>query len=328
MGHALKVTAGATALLRTLLRLAALLVVGFLLFEVLPGDPARAVAAGRPVTSAELAGIRHDLGLDRSPPERLAAYAGHVLTGDLGESYVYHRPVTHLLAERIGPTLLLVGVASLLAVALGTATGAWSGWRPRGPVDRAATAAAIGLWATPTAWLGLLLLALAGAGAGPLPAVLPLGGMRSTPAPGGVAGVLDVAAHLVLPCLTLAAVQFAQYHLLTRSATAAERTAGYVTLARAKGLRDADVRRRHVLPNAAAPSVAAALVNLGVVASGAVTVEAVFSWPGLGYLAYESVSAPDLPVLNGTFLLVAAGVVVATGLGELARARLDPRSVA
>jgi peptide/nickel transport system permease protein len=188
-----------------------------------------------------------------------------------------------------------------------------AGWRPGGRFDRLATAAALALWATPAFWLGLILLVVLGAGAGPFPALFPTGGLGS-PGGGGPPPVLDVLRHLALPCLTLVAVQLGQYHLLIRASVRGERGLPYVTLARATGLRDAEVRRRHVLPNAVRPTATLALLNSGYVLSGAVAVEAVYSWPGLGQLSYEALRLHDLPVLHGTFLLFAVAVVVANAL--------------
>jgi len=317
----------APALLGAAARMAAAVCFGFVLFHLLPGDPLLAVTAGRPVTSEELAARRHELGLDRPLSAQFAAYVWDLLHGRLGESYVYRRPVTELLAERLWPTLLLAGTAAVLAVGIGLACGLLAGWRPGGSFDRVSTGAALVLWATPTAWLGLLLLLLLGAGGGDLPGRLPTGGMHSIPPPAGtLAAAVDVARHLVLPCLTLVAVQFGQYHLLLRSSVIAEAGRQHVTVARATGLRDAVLRRRHVLPHAALPAATQAAVGIGFVVSGAVAVEAVFSWPGLGYLAYEAVAVPDLPVLQGTFLLLCAGVIGATAVADLLRLRFDPRA--
>jgi peptide/nickel transport system permease protein len=300
---------------------------GFLLFRVLPGDPVLTLNAGRPVTAEVIAARRRELGLDRPLPAQFGDYLGDLLHGRLGVSYGYRRPVTQLIAERVGPTLLLAGTATVLAVLLGVWGGARAGWRPGGPFDRVSTTSALVLWATPTAWLGLLLLVAVGAGAGPLPGLFPIGGLRATPPPAGaVAAALDVAHHLVLPCLTLVAVQYGQYHLLTRTGVLGEAGRHHVTVARATGLRDAVVRRRHVLPNALLPVATQAALGIGFAVSGAVAVEAVFSWPGLGSLAYEAVLIPDLPVLNGTFLVFSAAVIGATAAADLMRARLDPRA--
>jgi peptide/nickel transport system permease protein len=307
-------------------RLAAAICLGFFLFHILPGDPVLSLTSGRPVTADELARRQHELGLDRSLPAQFGQYLADLARGRLGVSFEYHRPVADLVLERLGPTLLLVGSAAVLAALLGFGSGARAGWRPGGWFDRSASAAALVLWATPTAWLGLLLLIGLGTGAGPLPAWFPIGGMHSTPAPPGFgASALDVARHLVLPCVTLVAVQYGQYHLLMRACMLTERNRLYVTIARARGLRAAAVRRRHVLPNAFLPALTQAFISFGFVLSGAVAVEAVFSWPGLGYLAYQAVDIPDLPVLNGTFLVFCACVVAVNALADLVVVRLDPR---
>jgi peptide/nickel transport system permease protein len=323
-------TAPGARVLRTVLVTAAdlaghlffVVVVGFLLFRVIPGDPVLALTRGRPTTPEQLAALRHEFGLDRSPAAQFADHLRDLLHGDLGISYAYHRPVADLIMERLGPTLLLVGTATVVSIALGGYGGMLAGWRPGGPLDRSSTAVALLLWATPSFWLALVLLVAFGSGAD----WFPVGGMRSTDPPAGLpAATWDVARHLALPCLSLVAVQYGQYHLLMRSSTAAERAHPYLLLARAKGLPDATVRRRHVLPNALLPTATLALVNAGYVVSGAVAVESVFSWPGLGYLAYEALQTPDLPVLHGTFLVFAVPVVVATLLADRLRGRLDPR---
>jgi len=300
-------------------------VVGFLLFRVLPGDPVLALTRGRPTTPEQLVALRDELGLAGSLPTQFARHLGELLHGDLGISYAYHRPVADLILARLGPTLLLVGSATLVSIVLGASGGMLAGWRPGSRFDRSSTAAALLLWATPSFWLALVLLVAFGAGTGWFPA----GGMHSAdPAGGPLATAADVLHHLILPCVSLVAVQYGQYHLLMRSSTAAERAYPYLTLARAKGLTDAAVRRRHVLPNALLPTATLALVNLGFVVSGAVAVESVFSWPGLGYLAYEALQTPDLPVLHGTFLVFSVPVVLATVGADLLRGLVDPRTAA
>jgi peptide/nickel transport system permease protein len=307
----------ARAIAGPVLRLFSVLVLGFVLFRLLPGDPLDALVRTRPTTPEQRAALRAELGLDRPLPVQFAAYLGDLLRGDLGMSFAQRRPVLEVVGERIWPTLLLVGTAIVLAALLGLRTGTIAGWRPGGRFDRAVTGVALALWATPTFWLGLLLLVVLGAGAGPLPPLLPTGGLRSSAGDLSPAGaVLDVARHLVLPCLTLVAVQFGQYHLLMRAAVRGERDLPYVLLARATGLRDAQVQRRHVAPNAVRPLAAVTLLNAGYVLSGAVAVEAVFSWPGLGHLGYEALRQHDLPVLHGTFLLLAVAVVLANLLAN------------
>ncbi|HVQ93490.1 MAG TPA: ABC transporter permease [Mycobacteriales bacterium] len=307
-------------------RLLPVLLLGFVLFRLLPGDPALALTRGRPATADQLAATRHALGLDRPLVTQFVRYLGAVLRGDLGESFEYHRPVWRVLAGGLGPTLLLAGTATVFAAAIGIATGARAGWRPGGRTDKLSTGTALTLWATPTFWLGLVLLVALGVGAGPLPGLFPVAGMRSAvPGAGPPWPALDVAWHLVLPVATLTAVQYAQYHLIMRASLAAQRGAPYLTLARAKGLRDAGVRDRHAVPNALLPTITVLLLNIGVVVSGTVAVEVVFSWPGLGYLAFHALDVPDLPVLHGAFLLLSAGVVTTTMVADAVARRFDPR---
>ena len=137
--------------------------------------------------------------------------------------------------------------------------------------------------------------------------------------------MLDVAWHLVLPCLTLVAAQYGQYALVMRSSMVAQRHADYVLVARAKGRRDAMVRDRHAVPNALPPVTSLLFMHLGAVVSGAITVETVFSWPGLGLLTFNALSLPDLPVLQGTFLVFSCAVIVASAAGDVVARLLDPR---
>jgi peptide/nickel transport system permease protein len=306
---------------------AAVVLLAFLIFRVLPGDPAASLVRDRAATAEQVAHLRAGLGLDRPLPVQFHRYVTDLTTGDLGTSYLFHRPVAEVVAARVGPTLLLVGTATLAAAVLGLWLGVHAGWRPGSRLDRTVTAAAVALWSTPAFWLGLVLMVVLGAGAGPLPPLLPLQGM-ATPgtSAGSVAGVLDIAAHLVLPAVTLVLAQLAQYLLVARSAVADQLDRGYLRLARATGLRDAQVRRGHAVPNALLPVLAVLGTNLGTVVAGVVTVETVFSWPGLGRLMYEALTLPDLPLLHALFLLAAGGVVAANALVDGAARLLDPRT--
>lgn len=315
----MSVRRAASRVVGTLVSLGMVAVLGFFLFRVLPGDPVLTLTRGRPVTPGEVARLRHEFGLDRPLVTQFVDYAASLLRGDLGRSYFYDQPVARLIAERVGPTLLLTGAALVLSVSLGVWLGQRAGWRRGSAFDRAATAAAVVGWSVPAFWLGLLLLMAFG---GPLPT----GGMVT---PGsdasGAALAWDVARHLVLPALTLAAVQFAQYTLTMRASVLGELGEGYLTTARAKGLPEDGVRARHVLPNALLPTVTLVFLMLGQVIGGAIAVESVFSWPGLGYLAYQALSAPDLPLLQGTFLVFSATAVVSNVLADVVYRLIDPR---
>ncbi|MQA10295.1 MAG: ABC transporter permease subunit [Pseudonocardiaceae bacterium] len=286
---------------------------------MIPGDPVVTMTRGRPVSPEQLAELRERLGVDKPMWQQFVDYIGGLLRGDLGTSYLFQRPVADLLTERLGPTLLLVGTATLLAIVLGLWFGIRSAWRRNSRFDKVSTGTALTLWSMPQFWLGLLLL-IAFAG------VFPSGGMRYSDTPPDVfSQTLDVAYHLVLPCLTLTAAVYAQYLLVMRSSLLEEMNAEYLTTARAKGLRDDLVRRRHAVPNALLPTVTLVFLQFGMVLNGAVAVETVYSWPGLGLLTYEALSGPDLPVLQGAFLVLAAAVILMNVLADLLYRVLDPR---
>lgn len=301
-------------------------VLGFFLFRVLPGDPVQTMTRDRPTTPAQIADLRARLGLDEPLVVQFVRYLRGLLHGDLGTSYLYQQPVGTLLLHRLWPTVLLVGTATVIAAALGLWLGARAGWRRGSVFDHTATGVALTLWSMPAFWLGLILLTLFGVGVGPVPGVFPVEGMTSPDTPPGFwPQSLDVAHHLVLPCLTLVGLVYAQYLLVMRSSLVEETYADYVTTARAKGLRDDVVRRRHAVPNALLPTVTLVFLNLGMVVSGAVTVEAVFSWPGLGQLMYKALQVPDLPLVQGAFVTLAGAVVVMNVLADLLYRALDPR---
>lgn len=302
-------------------------VLGFFLFRVLPGDPARTLTRDRPVSNDQLAALRHQLGLDQSLLSQFWHYLTGLLHGDLGTSYEYKQPVIHMIAGRIWPTILLTGTATVLAAALGLWLGTRAAWKHGSAGDKATTGIALVFWSMPTFWLALILLIVFGAGLGPIPGLFPTAGMAT---PGGVGGgfighVGDVLHHLVLPCVTLIAVIYAQYVMVMRASLIEEMGADYLTTARAKGLREDLVRRRHAVPNALLPTVTLIFLNLGFVVSGAVTVETVFTWPGLGYLTFQALDHNDLPLLQGSMIVLAGAVIVMNLLADLLYRVLDPR---
>ncbi|MEV4291322.1 ABC transporter permease [Nonomuraea bangladeshensis] len=304
----------------------AMVIIGtFFLFRMLPGDPVRNLAQGRNMTPAQLDLERRRLGLDKPLIDQFFDFVGKTLRLDLGTSYEYKRPVLDLIGERIGPTLLLAGTGLVIAVSLGIWQGTRAGWRHGSGFDRFSTGVSLVLWSVPTFWLGLLLMMVFGVGIGPIPGLFPFRGIESVDAPDGFAYVLDVASHMVLPCLTLVAVVYAQYLLVMRSSLLEEVGQDYVTVARAKGLRDDDVRRRHAVPNALLPTVTLVFMRIGFVVGGAVTVETIFTWPGLGQLFYEAVRVPDFTLMQGTFLLITVAVILMNTLADVVYHILDPR---
>ncbi|QFY05864.1 ABC transporter permease subunit [Nonomuraea phyllanthi] len=304
----------------------AMVIVGtFFVFRLLPGDPVRNLAQGRNMTPEQLDLERHRLGLDKPLIDQFFQFVGDTLRLDLGTSYEYKRPVLDMIGERIGPTLLLAGTGLVIAVSLGIWQGTRAGWRHGSRFDRFSTGASLVLWSVPTFWLGLLLMMVFGVGVGPIPGVLPFRGIESVDAPDGFAYVIDVASHMVLPCLTLVAVIYAQYLLVMRSSLLEEVSQDYVTVARAKGLRDDEVRRRHAVPNALLPTVTLVFMRIGFVVGGAVTVEYIYTWPGLGQLFYRAIKVPDFTLMQGTFMLITVSVIVMNTLADVVYRMLDPR---
>ncbi|MFD8968477.1 ABC transporter permease [Streptomyces sp. NPDC059568] len=304
--------------------LLAVLVTSFFLFRIIPGDPVRAMTHGAPTSAEQLATMRRQFGLDLPLWQQFTDYCAKALTGDLGMSYQFRAPVGELIAAKLPATLLLTGVAVVIYSALGLWLGTRSAWHHGGLGDRLNTGVALTLWSVPSFWLGLLLIIVFSVGIGPVPGMFPTGGMESGDT-AGFARILDVAHHMVLPVLTLVAVGYAQTLLVMRSSLLDEMGGDYLTTARAKGLRDASVRRRHAVPNALLPTVTMVFINLGHVAGGSILVETVFSWPGLGGLFYQGLSVPDLPLVQGLFLVFAGAMIVMNLLADLLYPLLDPR---
>jgi peptide/nickel transport system permease protein len=302
------------------------LVVNFFLFRVLPGDPARTLGRGRFRTEAQLEEFRNTYGLDQPLIQQFFTYLKNTVSGDLGISLRYRAPVSELMLDRMWPTILLVGTSTILSTGIGVYIGMVSAWNRGRTSDRAWTGTTLTLYSMPEWWLGLLLIAGFAVGMGPLPGIFPTGGLHSIDAdPGTLSGMLDTAWHLTLPVITLTLAYLAEYSLIMRSSLLDELGEDYVVTARAKGLRDVDVRRRHAARNALLPTTTIVALNIGFVVGGAITIETIFSIPGLGLLAQEALTIPDYWVLQGTFLVASAAVIAANLVANLLYGLLDPR---
>ena len=300
--------------------LLAVIFTSFFLFRIIPGDPVRVMTHGRPVSVEQKEALAREFGLDKPLFEQFVTYLGGVLRLDFGDSFQYNRAVTEMVGERIGPTVLLVGTSLIISALLGLWLGVNGAWRHGSVSDRVNTGVALTLWSVPSFWLGLILIVVFASGLG----WFPTSGMK-TPGVSGWETIPDVAHHMVLPLVTLVAVVYAQYLMVMRSSLLDEMGADYLVTARAKGLRDAAVRRKHAVPNALLPTVTLIFINVGFVVFGAVLVETVFSWPGLGKLFYEGLSVPDLPLVQGLFILFSAAVIIMNLLADLLYPVLDPR---
>ncbi|GLK65706.1 ABC transporter permease subunit [Paracoccus kondratievae] len=315
------------AILRQLLYVAALilavLVLNFLLIQLAPGDPAEVIAGEMGGANAEvMAAIREQYGLDKPVLTQLALYLGRALQGDLGTSYFYNRPVAELILSRLGPTLLLVATALAFALIIGTRLGMLASRNPRGIASALVTVLSLVGYSAPVFWTGLMLVILFGA---TIP-LFPIAGMIDVVKQGGPLGrALDIAHHLVLPALTLGLVYLAQYSRLTRAAMLEVLGADYIRTARAKGVSERQVFGRHAFRNALLPVVTVAGMQFGTIISGAVLVETVFSWPGLGTLAFQSILARDYPTVMGILFFSTLIVIIANLLTDFISRLLDPR---
>ena len=310
-------------LLQGLALVLAVVVLNFVLVHAAPGDPVETIAGASGGMSPELmAQLRTQYGLDKPLLVQLAVYLSKVAQGDLGFSYYFNLPVIDMIAERVPATLLLVVSAVLLAFVFGTTLGVLSARKPNGVLSQFITVLSLVGFAAPIFWVGIMLVILF-ASVWP---ILPVAGMRAIDSGGGGwADVLDVAQHLVLPTFTLSLVYLAQYSRLARSSMLDVLGSDFIRTARAKGLAERVVLYKHALRNALLPVVTVLGLQFGNVLAGAILVETVFNWPGLGRLAFESVLRRDYPTILGVLLFSSIVVVVMNQFTDLCYSLIDPR---
>jgi peptide/nickel transport system permease protein len=310
-------------LLQLVLTLLAVVTFNFLLFRVLPGDPIQLYARSGHLTPEAANQLRALFGLDKPVWTQYWIYLRDLLHGSMGFSLTYHRPVAGIVVQRLANTLLLVGAATIVVVILGVFLGAIAASRRGSKFDSTTVYGSLVLWSMPTFWTGLLLVFAFGVWF----KVLPISGISAAGAvyTSPLGAPLDVARHLVLPTLTLALVDIGQFVLITRSSLVDVLTEDFITTARAKGNPRRRVVWNHGMRNALLPVVTASALYIGLVVGGAIQVETVFSWPGMGELTYDAVLRRDYPVLEACFLLFAVTVILANFASDLLYRRLDPR---
>lgn len=292
----------------------------FFLFRVMPGDPIALLARSERLSPDDIARQQAEFGLDRPLLDQYIFSVRQTLTGSLGLSLTTAKPVTQTIASRLWPTVLLVGVGTVLSVVVGVFVGTKGGWRRGSAFDTSTLYGSLVLYSMPEGWLGMLLLIVFAGTLGWFPA----GGFES----GGLVGfdrAIDVANHLVLPCLTLALGYVGSYSIVMRSSLLEVMNEDFVQTARAKGVPDRLVLRRHAGPNAFLPTFTLIFLSFGFVLGGAIIVETVFSYPGIGLLTYEAINSRDYPVIQGVFLVSSAAVIVFNLFADLAYGYLDPR---
>jgi peptide/nickel transport system permease protein len=230
-------------------------------------------------------------------------------------------PVGELIRDRLWPTVLLVGLATLLSTVFGLLIGIKGGWRRGSAFDTTSLMSSLVLYSMPEGWLGMILLILFAGLLGWFPA----GGYQSPAELAGLQHVVDVLNHLFLPCLTLTLGYIGEYAIIMRSSLLEVMGEDFITTARAKGVQDGLVRRRHAVPNALLPTFTLVFYSFGFILGGSIIVEAVYSWPGLGQLTYQAINELDYPVIQGIFLVFSAAVIFFNLLADILYGYLDPR---
>jgi peptide/nickel transport system permease protein len=292
----------------------------FFLFRIMPGNPVALLTRSERLTPADRHRLESFYGFDHSLFHQFLVYLGNTLTGHFGTSLSTGEPVGSLIWSKVPSTLLLVGLGTVLATVVGVLIGINAAWKRGSAVDRGSMLGSLTLYAVPESWLGMLMLLLF---AGTLK-WLPAGGY-DTGSTTGLDQVVDVANHLLLPCLTLALAYIGQYVVVMRASMLEVMNEPFVNTARAKGVPLRLVRTRHVVPNALLPTIALIFLNFGFVIGGEIVIETVFSWPGIGLLTYSSINSLDYPVLGAVFLLSSAAIVFCNLIADLLLGYLDPR---
>jgi peptide/nickel transport system permease protein len=292
----------------------------FVLFRAV-GDPVRLLTRSQThLDEKEAARLREEFGLDKNLFAQFVGYIPDTLTGNLGTSFISGRPVAKVVGERISKTVLLVGLSTVFSVALGMLAGIRGAWRRGSAFDRGSLLGSLVFYSMPEGWLGMLLLVGFAGALGWFPS----GGYQTADLT-GLSHLTDVAKHVFLPCLTLTLGYIGEYAIIMRSSLLEVLDEDYIQTARAKGLRDDAVRRRHAVPNALLPTLALVFYSFGFVLGGAIIVEAVFSYPGLGLLEFQAIGASDFPVIQAVFLLSSAAVILFNLIADILYGYLDPR---
>ena len=309
-------------LLAALLTLVFVLVFNFFLFRVM-GDPTAQLARLPRATPEEIVKLRAYYGLDKSLLGQFGDYVSDVSQGQLGISNKSRRPVWDEIKEALPWTLLLVGTGTLLATLVGAWLGVVAATRRGKRTDDGLLGFSLFTYAAPEYWLGILLILVFAVAFPIFPA-----GQQVTPGAefsSGLAKAADVAEHLVLPATTMTLMLLGQYFLIMRSSMVDVLTEDFITVKRAIGLPWGKVVSRHAVPNALLPLVTLSALQFGSVVGGAITIETIFSWPGLGELGFQAINDKDFPVLQGTFLVFSVAVILANLIADALYFVLDPR---
>ncbi|CAB4958408.1 MAG: ABC transporter permease subunit [Actinobacteria bacterium] len=306
-----------------LVMLFAIVTFNFFLFHVIPGDPIRLIARSQKLSPGQVDALRVQYGLDGSLLEQYWRYLTKLAHGDLGYSFSLKEPVGDIIGRALWNTVLLLTVSTCIVVAVGILIGVFAGARQGRKSDSGTVVGSLVLWSLPTFWVGILLVFTFSAWF----RVLPTSGITTPNAVYANSAVYwtDVARHLVLPTVTLAIVDIAFFIIITRTSVVEAMSEDYMLTARGKGLSQRRMVWRHAFRNALLPVLTASVLYISALVAGAIQVEVVFSWPGMGLLTYNSVLSRDYPVLEACFLVTAVAVLVANFLADSVYRLVDPR---
>jgi peptide/nickel transport system permease protein len=294
--------------------------INFALFRLAPGSAVTNLARVPHATPETRQAIKRQFGLDKSKLAQYGLYLKQLVRGNLGVSFANSQPVKRNLWEALKNTIPMVFLGTLIAILLGTLTGVIAAWRRGTYVEGVSVTTALGFYSMPTHWLGLMLVIL-------FTGTLPTGGMSNDFLidPSWWTHLEDVLKHMILPSATLALVLYGEYTLIVRSAMLETLGEDYILTARAKGLKPWAILRKHALRNAMLPIATLIALSLGYIVAGAILIETVFSWPGIGRAVYDAVLQRDYPMLQGAFLLLTISVVFFNLVADLLYFKLDPR---
>ena len=300
----------------------AVLVLTFILFRLLPGNPVLLLFRNPQLTQQQIAQLSAQFGLNRPLYEQFILFIVNVFRGNWGLSFYYRVPVTQVLFPALLNSIILILPSTILVILIGVGLGVLSGWKRNTLTDMAVLSSSLVLYAIPTFWLGILFIMLAvRIGGIPVSGMLSIGVTFNSP----LQYLGNLLRHLLLPMITLTLVTLGQFSIIMRTSVINELTEDYVVAAYAKGMSESRLIRKHVVPNALLPTVSIIAISIGTVVAGAVLTETVFSWPGVGTLIYDSIARRDYPVLQGAFLIVALSVIISNFIADLVYAYLDPR---
>ena len=305
----------------TILTIFATLTANFFIFRIMPGDPAKLLLNDPRLKKENIELVKKQLGLDKPLWQQYLIYLKESFKGNFGISFVHNIPVSQIIAQRLPQTLLLLSVAIAISTVVGIAVGAICGWKRGSKLDATLLTASLISYMVPTFWIGMVLLMVFSLWLG----WFPVGGITTIGGGAGIPKWLDILRHMFLPTVALVLWYAGEYVILMRGSMLDVMKEDYILTAKAKGLRSLRILKDHAVRNALLPVVTLIALNIGWMVGGAIEVEVVFSWPGMGKLIYDAVLKRDYPVLQGCFVIITITVILANLIADLIYGYIDPR---